>query len=203
MLIKEKKIWTPDNSFLLEYKAKAENGEIILGRDLYQELRNLEEDIRDERFEYDVEKALLRINFIQNCCRLTKSPYYNKPMQLMLWQKALIEATYSFKMLSIDTKEWIERFEEILLIIARKNGKTETIAALELAELIFGESGSDIICSGMDDGTSDLSYQTVDTMRLLIDPKSKDTWRNQKGLKCVLNNNHIYKLSDSDRKSVV
>lgn len=200
MLVKEKKVWTPDNSFLLEYKAKAESGEIILGRDLWQELKNLEEDISDERFQYDVERAMLRINFIEKCCRLTKSPYYGKPMNLMLWQKALIEAAYSFKMVSIDTKEWIDRFQEILLIIARKNGKTETIAALELAEMILGDSGSDIICSGMDDGTSDLSYQTVDTMRMLIDPKPRDTWRNQKGIKCLANNNHVYKLSDSTRQ---
>ena len=200
MLIREKKIWTPDNSFMLEYKAKAESGDIILGRDLYQELRNLEEDLHDDRFRYDTEKALVRINFIEKCCRLTKSPFFNKPMELMLWQKALIETVYSFKLISIDTKEWIDRFTEILLLIARKNGKTETIAALELAEFVHGNAGSDIICSGMDDGTSDLSYQTVDTMRLLIDPKSKDTWRNQKGLKNLINNNHIYKLSDSSRQ---
>lgn len=200
MLIKEKKIWTPDNSFMLEYKAKAESGDIVLGRDLYQELRNLEEDLHDDRFRYDTEKALIRINFIEKCCRLTKSPFFNKPMELMLWQKALIETVYSFKLISIDTKEWIDRFTEILLLIARKNGKTETIAALELAEFVHGNAGSDIICSGMDDGTSDLSYQTVDTMRLLIDPKSKDTWRNQKGLKNLINNNHIYKLSDSSRQ---
>ncbi|MBQ1570187.1 MAG: terminase large subunit [Clostridiales bacterium] len=200
MLVKEKKVWTPDNSFLLEYKAKAESGDIILGRDLWQELKNLEEDISDERFQYNVERAMLRIKFIEKCCRLTKSPYYGKPMNLMLWQKALIEAAYSFKMVSIDTKEWIDRFQEILLIIARKNGKTETIAALELAEMILGDSGSDIICSGMDDGTSDLSYQTVDTMRMLIDPKPRDTWRNQKGIKCLANNNHVYKLSDSTRQ---
>ena len=200
MLIKDKTVWTPDNSFLLECKEKAERGDVILGRGLYQELKNLEEDLHDDRFQYDVEKAMLRINFIENCCRLTKSAFFNKQMKLMLWQKALIEATYSFKMLSIDTKEWVDRFTEILLLIARKNGKTETIAALEFAEFILGKAGSDIVCSGMDDGTSDLSYQTVDTMRLLIDPKSKDTWRNQKGLKNLINDSHIYKLSDSSRQ---
>lgn len=200
MLIREKKIWTPDNSFMLEYKAKAESGDIILGRDLYQELRNLEEDLHDDRFRYDTEKALIRINFIEKCCRLTKSPFFNKPMKLMLWQKALIEASYSFKIVSIDTKEWIDRFTEILLLISRKNGKTALVAAIELAEFILGNAGSDIVCSGMDDGTSDLSYTTVDTMRLLIDPKSKDTWRNQKGLKNLMNDSHIYKLSDSSRQ---
>ena len=192
--------WNPDNSYLLEYKARIETGEILVGQDMWMELENLEEDFQDERFQYNTEKLNLRISFIEGCCRLTKSPFYNQPMKLMLWQKALIEATYSFKMQSIDNGEWIDRFQEILLLIPRKNGKTELISALELSEFILGRPGSDIICSGMDDGTSDLAYQATDTMRTLIDPQNRDTWRNQKGLKCFANNNHIYKLSDSTRQ---
>lgn len=195
-----KKQWTADNSFLLEYKSRIETGEILVGQDMWMELENLEEDLKDDRFNYDVSIARQRISFIEGCCRLTKSPFYNKPMKLLLWQKALIEATYSFKIISIDTNEWIDRFLEILLLISRKNGKTELIAALELSEFILGRSGSDVICSGMDDGTSDLAYQATDTMRMLMDPKSKDTWRNIKGLTCFANNNHIYKLSDSTRQ---
>lgn len=121
-------------------------------------------------------------------------------MILLLWQKALIEVAYSFKMMSIDTNDWVDRFQEILLIIARKCGKTELIAALELAEMIIGKSGSDIVCSGTNDGTADLCYQAIDTMRLLIDPKSVDTWKNQKGIKCFATKNNIYKLSDSSRQ---
>ena len=86
-----------------------------------------------------------------------------------------------------------------MLIISRKCGKTELIAALELCELILGEAGSNIICSGTNDAIADLCYQSVDTMRLLIDPKSIDTWRNQKGIKCFYNNNFLSKLSDSSR----
>jgi phage terminase large subunit-like protein len=103
-------------------------------------------------------------------------------------------------MKSVDTGKWVDRFQEILLLITRKCGKTELISALQLCELIFGASGSDIVCSGTNDGTADLSYVAIDTMRLLIDPKSIDTWRNQKGIKCFSNNNHIYKLSDSTRQ---
>jgi hypothetical protein len=98
MLIKNKTIWTPDNSYLLEYLAKVETGEIIVGRELWQQLNNLREDMLDDAYFYDTGDALLRMNFMENCIRLTKSPYYNKPMILMLWQKAFIEAVYSFKM---------------------------------------------------------------------------------------------------------
>ena len=200
MLIQEKTTYTPDNSHLLRYRAEIECGNILVGQDMWMELDNLAEEMQDDRFRYDTSKSDLRISFIEGCVRLTKSPFYNKPMNLLLWQKALIEAAYSFKIMSLDLNEWVDRFVEILLLISRKNGKTETMAALELAELVLGNEGSDIICSGMDDGTSDLAYTTIDTMRLLMDPKSQDTWRNQKGLKCFANNNHIFKLSDSTRQ---
>ena len=36
-------------------------------------------------------------------------------------------------------------------------------------------------------------------MRLLVDPESVDTWKNQKGIKCKINGNFIFKLSDSSR----
>ena len=87
MLIKNKTIWTPDNSFLLEYHARIETGEIIVGRELWQELNNLKEDFINDAYIYNTEDALLRMDFMENCIRLTKSPYYNKPMILMLWLK--------------------------------------------------------------------------------------------------------------------
>ena len=53
--------------------------------------------------------------------------------------------------------------------------------------------------NGTNDAIADLCYQSIDTMRLIIDPKSLDTWRNQKGIKCNFNNNFLSKLSDSSR----
>ncbi len=121
-------------------------------------------------------------------------------MKLMLWQKAFIEVIYSFKIRSLDTGRWVNRFQEILLLIPRKNGKTELVAALMLTDLILGEPGSDIVCSGMDDGTASLAYKAIDTMRLLIDPKSVDTWRNQQGIQCFANHSNIYKMSEKTQQ---
>ena len=72
MLIKEHKIWTPDNSFLLEYLARIECGEIIVGQELWQEVRNLKDDFLSDAYFYDTDDALLRIDFMENCVRLTK-----------------------------------------------------------------------------------------------------------------------------------
>ena len=187
-------------TWLYQYHSAIERGKIIAGRDMVTELENLLRDFDNPRYIYNTVCADIRIRFIEQCCKLTKSPFYGMPFILLLWQKAYIEALYSFKVQSFDTGKWVDRFLESLLLITRKCGKTELIAGLQFAELILGNKGSDIVCSGTNDGTADLAYQAIDTMRLLVDPKSQDTWRNQKGLMCFANNNHVYKLSDSTRQ---
>lgn len=195
MLIKERTIWTPDNSFLLEYHARIECGEILVGQELWQELQNLKEDFLNDAYFYDTQDAQLRINFMERCVRLTKSPYYNKPMILMLWQKAFIEAVYSFKM----SETTFDRFQKILLLIARKNTKSETCSALALSEFVVGNPGSDIVCSSNDDRQASIVYDAIDTMRQLIDPDSLDTKRNQRYITNKINGSKIWKISDRTR----
>ena len=201
MLICERKIWTPDNCYLLEYKERCEAGEFIIGSELWTELRNLAEDLESDRYAYDRETAMLRMDFMERCVRLTKSPYYNKPMVLMLWQKAFIEASYSFKMAqeSRDAGFWIDRFQKILLLIARKNTKTETCSGLALSEFITGADGADLVCASNDDRQSALSYEAIDTMRKLVDPQDLDTRRTQTNLLNKQSNTKIFKLSMTSR----
>lgn len=201
MLICEKKLWTPDNSFLLEYRAKAQTGEIVIGQELSIELDNLAVDIKDDRYVYNRDDAMLRMDFMEHCVRLTKSPFYNQPMVLMLWQKALIEALYSFKMAqqSRERGMWIDRFKKLLLLIARKNTKSETSSALALSELITGNEGADIVASSNDDNQASIVYDAIDTMRQLIDPDDLDTKRNQRFILHKGNNSKIFKLSDRTR----
>ena len=185
-------IWTPDNSSMLMYREKCRCGDEVIGQELMIELDNLHEDLISGRYIYDTADARLRMDFMEHCVRLTKSPYYNKPMILMLWQKALIEAVYSFKM--PDTA--LRRFQKILLLIARKNTKSETCSALGLSEFFFGNPGSDIVASSNDDAQASIIFDAIDTMRLLIDPDSKDTKRNQRFILNRTNNTKIFKLSD-------
>ena len=185
-------IWTADNSFLLHYRERCKCGDEIIGQDLMIELDNLHEDLITERFIYNTDQALLRMDFMEHCVRLTKSPYYNKPMILMLWQKAFIEAVYSFKM----TDTGFRRFQKILLLIARKNTKSETCSALGLSEFFFGNPGSDIVASSNDDAQASIIYDAIDTMRLLVDPDSRDTKRNQRFILNKDTNTKIFKLSD-------
>lgn len=195
MLIQEKKIWTPDNSFLLEYHARIESGEIIVGRELWLELERLREDFYCDAFIYNTDDALLRMDFMENCIRLTKSPYYGQPMVLMLWQKAFIEAIYSFKM----SETTLRRFQKVLLIIGRKNTKSETCSAIGLTEFYVGNAGSVICCSSNDDAQASINHNKMDTMRRMLDPNDLDSARNQSHIYNKVNNSEIIKISDRTR----
>ena len=195
VLIQHKTIWTPDNSYLLEYHARIETGEILVGRELWQELENLREDLINDAYIYDTNDALMRMYFMENCVKLTKSPFYGKPMTLMLWQKAFIEAVYSFKM----SETIFRRFQKVILLIARKNTKSETCSALGLSELICGNPGSDICCSSNDDSQANIIYNAIDRMRLMIDPKQMDTWKNQNSIRNKITNSNIFKMSERTR----
>lgn len=186
-------------SYLLEYREAIRRGEIKAGVEMITELDNLIADLDDPQYRYDTELSELIISFIENCCKLTVAPFYGKPFILELWQKAFIEVSFSFQLQSIDNGEWVQRFQEILLLIARKNGKTELIAAILFTLMILGGTGIQIVCSGTNDNIASICYDTIDRMRLLVDPQSVDTWKNQKGIKCKINGNFIFKLCDSTR----
>lgn len=181
--------------YVIQYREAIRRGEIIAGRELITELDRLIEDLDNPRYIYDRTDALDRIDFMENCIKLTKSPFYGKPMILMLWQKALIEVAYSFKM--ADTG--LNRFKKIVLLIARKNTKSETCSALGLSEAILGPPGADIVCSSNDDNQASILYDAIDTMRLMIDPEQVDTWKNQRFIKIKANGSKIFKLSDRTR----
>ena len=83
------------------------------------------EDMSNPEYIYDTTEAHKRIKFQESFCLQSKQPYYMKPIKLMPWQKAFWECLYSFKI--ADTG--LRRFNEALMLIARKNGKSTCFAA--------------------------------------------------------------------------
>lgn len=180
---------------LFQYYKSITDGEIIAGQELITELEKLLTEMDYPDYLYDTKPADFRIGFMEHCVRLTKSPFYGQPMKLMLWQKAYIETLYSYKMKYDGT----DRFRRSLLLIARKNTKSEMCSGLALTEMITGADGADIVCSSNDDTQASILYDAINTMRLMIDPKSNDTWKNQQHIKCLVNGSKVFKLSDRTR----
>ena len=194
--------WTESNSNLIRYKSEIDDGKIIVGQEMYLELSNLIDDIRhNDEYIYDTTDAELRIDFMEGVIKLTKSPFYGRPLKLMLWQKAFIDAFHSFKIARalIDDHKNIDRFKKALLLIARKNTKSELCSALGNAEFIVGMDGADLVCSSNDDAQASIVYDAIDTMRQLYDPNDIDTKRNQRYILNKASNTKIFKLSDRTR----
>lgn len=174
------------------YYEAIQRGEILAGQELSIMLGRLMDDLTAYR--YDTAEADERIDFMEHCVRLTKSPFYGQPMKLMLWQKAFIEALYSFKM-----PDGTDKFRRALLLIGRKNTKSELCSALGLTEMVVGNAGSDIVCSSNDDTQANILYDAINTMRLMVDPQQADTWKNQQCIRNKINNSKVFKLSDRTR----
>lgn len=182
-------------TYLEQYRDEIKKGNIIAGQELITALDMYCEDLNNPKYKYDTRDAYMRIDFMEHFIKLTKSPYYGKPMILMLWQKAFIECLYSFKI--ADTG--FDRFKRAILLIGRKNTKSETCNGLAFTELMIGNDGSDIVCSSNDDSQANILFDGINTMREMFDPKSKRTHKNLSFIKNRKTGTKVFKLSDKTR----
>ncbi len=169
---------------------------LIVGYEMRQELENLMEDLQNDEYRYDTTISDTLIDFMENCIRLTQDPFYDLPMKLMLWQKAWIECLFSFKMYDDFLHRWIDRFIETLLLIARKNTKSETSSGVCLGVGCVGGKGKLIVPASNTYDQAKLVYEAVDKMRMLLDPKGRDTHRNRDGIEILFNSNKIRMMSE-------
>lgn len=170
------------HSWLLEYIDKCKSGEIIIGHELMQMLDILLTHFDNPEITIDFTGAHKRIKFIETQCRHSEAPFAGKPFILMLWQKALIEAIYIFTIHDDEVGRKVRLYQEVLLEIGRKNGKTPTISADCLSEFFCGQIGTKILCSSNDYEQADLMFQAIDAMREQSPSLSKVTRKNIKGI---------------------
>lgn len=182
-------------TYLEQYRDEIRKGNIIAGRELITALDMYIEDMKNPRYIYDTKEANMRIEFLEKFVKLTKSPFYGKPMKLLLFQKAFIEVLYSFKIAATG----FDRFKRAILLIARKNAKSELCNGLGFEELMIGNNGSDIVCSSNDETQANILFDGINTMREMFDPKSKRTHKNLSFIKNKKTGSKVFKLSDKTR----
>lgn len=184
-----------NNNYLQEYIKEIENGNIIVGIELKKMLYKLQNEINATDIKFNTKDADMRIEFIENFCKFTANKFYGKPFKLMLYQKAFITAWYSFKIFDNDLNMWVDLYNEGILLIARKNGKTEFSSALAYADLMLSQAGSNFCVGSNDDKQCDLIYQSVARMKEISDPKEKYLHKNMQQIICKFNNNTLIKMS--------
>ena len=161
-------------TYLEQYYKEIKEGRIIVGNEMRTLLDGLIEDLDNPKYIYDTTEANNRLDFQEHCCLQSKEPFFNKPIKFMLWQKAFWEVVYSFKYAATGR----QRFKEILLIVARKNGKSAMLAADATYDLFMGDGGQDIVVASNDDKQAKLIWKEVYKFARKLDREQKIVHRN-------------------------
>jgi len=174
--------WMESESWLRQYIGRCKLGLETVGIELMQMLDLHVEDLFDHNLRYDTEQSDVRIKFIEAKCKFYEAPFAGKPFIMTLRQKAFIEAVYSFKMYDEELGRWARLYQDVLLLIARKGGKTPLIAAMMLAEWFCGLMGTRCLCSSNDHEQAALMLDAIDAMREESSSLERVTRKNNTGI---------------------
>ncbi|MFP4042668.1 MAG: terminase large subunit [Bacteroidales bacterium] len=128
---------------IIDYYNKIKNNEVVVSSKVKRVYRKLVSDIGNEssEYEYSPGHANHALEFIENYCKQSKGKWGGKPLKLELWQKAFIAAVFGF----IHKIDRTRKYREVLLIVARKNGKSTLSSAICLyLQTADNEPGAEI-----------------------------------------------------------
>ena len=124
------KVPEPKN-YILEYYQAITDGSVTVGRWIREWYRQIIEGLQEKRYFFNQKKANLAIRFIETFCRHHEGALAPGLIKLELWQKAMISVIFG-----IVDEDNVRVFREVMIVIARKNGKT-LLAACLMALILF------------------------------------------------------------------
>lgn len=130
-------------NYIEKYYGGIKSGQIVVSDKVRRVFKHLAGKINDKnaQYIYDDAKAQYAIDFIQTFCKHSKGKWGGKPVILELWQKAITAALFGF----VDKDSGLREYRQLILIVARKNGKSTFASCLGLFLLVAdGEAGPEI-----------------------------------------------------------
>ena len=154
------------DNWILTYYQKIKDGSITVGRWIELLLEYLIKGFEKKSFFYDQKKANDAIEWIETHSFHTEGDLAPGPFLLELWEKAFVAAIFG-----ILDETGKRQFREIVLIVARKNGKSLLAAAIiKYIWWIDGGFGTKIYIVAPKLDQTDIIYNNVWQMTLL-DPE--------------------------------
>ena len=156
------------DNYIYAYYQGIKNGSIIVGRWVRLIYEYLVDGLEKKDFFFDQKKANAAIDWIEQHCFHVEGPLAPSPLKLELWQKALYSAIYG-----IVDKTGNRQFREVLLVVARKNGKSLIAAAAgSYTFRVEGGYGSKVYCIAPKLEQADIIYNNIWQM-ITLDPEWK------------------------------
>ena len=122
-------------NYIRQYYQQMTDGSIVVGKWIRKLYEYIIHGCEAKEFELDQKKANQAITWIEKHCFHVEGPLAPGPLRLELWQKALISCIFGL----CDPDTGARRFREIVLVVARKNGKS--ILASAIANYVFQVDG--------------------------------------------------------------
>ena len=117
---------TPEaKNYILEYYQQIKDGSVTVGRWIRMWYQLVVDGLQAKKYFFDQKKANMAIRFIESYCRHHEGDLAPGLIKLELWQKALVSVIFG-----IVKKDGTRQFREVLVLIARKNGKSLLAAAI-------------------------------------------------------------------------
>lgn len=124
-----------NNNWILTYYQQIKDGSVVVGQWIRLIYEYIVSGLEQKLFWFDQKKANKAISWIEEHCFHTEGELAPGNFILEVWQKALISCI--FGICDMDTNR--RTFREVLLLIARKNGKS--ILGSAIANYILREDG--------------------------------------------------------------
>ena len=128
------------SNYIYEYFQRIKEGSIVVGRWILLLYEYIVKGLENKSFYFVPKKADRAIKYIENYCHHSKGR--NDLLKLELWQKALVSVIFG-----VVDEYGNRQFREIVLLVARKNGKSLFASAImDYVAFLDGEYGAEIYC---------------------------------------------------------
>lgn len=129
-------------NYILSYYQKIEDGSITVGKWIKTIYEKIIKDLDEKKYFFDGKKANRAIKFIETMGHHVEGPQAPNNIKLELWQKALVSCIFGL----VD-ENGLRQYREVVLVVARKNGKSILAALIGLYEwVVDGGYGARIYC---------------------------------------------------------
>jgi phage terminase large subunit-like protein len=141
------------DNYLLAYYQAIEDGTIVVGRWIRLFYKYIIDGLQKQSFFFDQKKASKAIRYIETFCHHSEGR--SDTIKLELWQKAFVSVVFG-----ILDSAGNRQFREVILVVARKNGKTLFASAIiSYCTFMDGEYGAKTYCVAPKLDQADLVYQ--------------------------------------------
>lgn len=183
------------DNYIFAYYQAIEDGSVVVGQWIKRFYRYIVKGLQEQSFFFDQKRASKAIRYIETFCHHSEGR--SDVIKLELWQKAFVSVVFG-----ILDGNGNRQFREVVLIMARKNGKTLFASAIiSYCTFLDGEYGAKTFCVAPKLDQADLVYEAFWQSTVNEPELARRIKRRKSDLYVAESNSSIKKIAFNAKKS--